>query len=158
MRAARAAVGNRDLSLRGPAGGTAARRLVALGGVALLGSLFLPWYGRAVIQIVDGPAPWLTGWQAFRLADGALAGVAGCGLALVAVERLRPARRVRGAYLVIALASWVAVAAVIASAFGSLPGENIESPPGTPFVGWLAGLAGAGAMALGSTWAGVAER
>ncbi|MDP8943932.1 MAG: hypothetical protein M3N16_07420 [Actinomycetota bacterium] len=60
---------------------------MAVGAAALLASLLLPWYGRAVIQIVDGPPPLLSGWQAFRFADVLLAGMAGSGLALLAVER-----------------------------------------------------------------------
>ena len=128
---------------------------MALGATTLLASLFLPWYARTVIMIAGGPPPWVTGWQAFRFADLLLAGVAGAGLALVAVERRWPARR---AYFILAPGSWAAVAVVVQAAFGAAVGEVVESPPGTPFIGWLAGLAGAAAMALGSTWAGIAKR
>jgi hypothetical protein len=52
--------------------------IAALSGVALLVSLFLPWYG-------DGPADEASGWQALAAVDIALALVAAFGVSLLVI-------------------------------------------------------------------------
>lgn len=87
-------------------------RLVApLGGLLLLGSLFLPWYGAAVHDTVDLSA---TGWQYFDVTDIALAAAAAVAIAVPLVRRR--------AFTALAAAACVLAAALIVYRMFDRPG------------------------------------
>ena len=141
--------------IRDPPTAALGRLLVLAGSLLLFGSLFLPWYGVIVIEIADGPDRWMSAWDAFRYADALLGAIALAGAAVVAVERFA---RARGPYLLIALASWLAVAVIVTGYFWPAIGPLGSPPEAPPSIGFFAALCAAGGMMLGSAWASLAER
>ena len=116
---------------------------MAGGGLVVFGALFLPWNERLVIQVLPGPDPHPTGWEAFEIVDAVLAALACSAVVLSAVGHLA---RARSLDLVLATISVATVGVVLYSYLG----PAITGPVDYPSIGVLTGLCGAGAMTLGS--------
>ena len=123
--------------------------IAAISGIALLVSLFLPWYGYeaarpGLLAIPDGA----TGWQAFAVTDVALAVLAAFGVALLLVTAAQ-----RTVAVPVALAGLTALAGTIALALAAVL-VAIEVSPGGPIAtsrepgAWL-GLVAAAGLAVG---------
>jgi hypothetical protein len=138
--------------------------ITALSGIALLVSLFLPWYGyvprrpRGPIEIVGGD---VTGWQAFAITDVLLTLLASFGVALLVVTATQ-----RTVAVPIALAGLTALAgsvALVLAVVRLLVEVSPESPAGalvdtTRRVGSWLGVAAAAGLAIGGWMAMRDER
>jgi hypothetical protein len=115
--------------------------LAGLGGVALLVSLFLPWY-----RVAGGEGD-LSGWEAFSVIDVllALAGLTGIGLAVLTAVRRTPAVPV--AFGVVGGPIGLLAALIVLIRIVDPPGPNDLLGPGPG--AWLS-LAGALAVASGA--------
>jgi hypothetical protein len=117
--------------------------LAGLGGLALLVSLFLPWYS------VAGVDRDLTGWQSFAVIDVllALAALVGIALAVTTAVRRTPAVPVALGVLGGPVGALAALLVLIRLLDPPGPNELLDLGPGA----WLA-LAGALAVAAGAWW------
>jgi hypothetical protein len=123
--------------------------IAGLSGIALLVSLFLPWYGyeatRPELLALPDNA---TGWQAFAVTDVALAVLAAFGLGLWIVTAAQ-----RTVAVPVALAGMTALAGMIALVLAGVR-VLLEVSPGGPIDtsrepgAWL-GLAAAAGLAVG---------
>jgi hypothetical protein len=115
----------------------AAEWIAALSGVALLVSLFLPWYTAGADDA--------TGWQALSVTDVLLALVAAFGVALLPITASQRTAAVPIAFS--ALASLVGIVGVVIVLFraANLP----DGADGREWALWL-GLAGACGVAAGA--------
>jgi hypothetical protein len=152
-----------DLLSPGGAAVRLAGELVAAGAcLALIASLFLPWYELPVAFPLPGPEGSLqlprpdgslTGWEAFRVADVLLALLAGAGLVFLVTAR---ALGLPVLCALTAAAGWGAVAVVLYGHFrpSALGAVGAYSAP--PSFGFFVALCAGGGMLLGSQLAFVA--
>jgi hypothetical protein len=117
--------------------------LAGLGGLALLVSLFLPWYS------VTGVGRDLTGWQSFAVIDVLLALAALVGIALAVSTALRRTPAVPVALGVIGGPVGALATLLVLIRLLDPPGPNELLDPGAGV--WIA-LAGALALAAGAWW------
>ncbi|CAA9501307.1 MAG: hypothetical protein AVDCRST_MAG17-1404 [uncultured Solirubrobacterales bacterium] len=99
-----------------PGGLGGGEALAGLGGVALIGALFLSWYLEdSAIRCIRGPCPSQvvrTGWEALQGPDWALAAVGGVGLVLALGAAVAPGVRVLAAAGVVAVVTGLVGAAL----------------------------------------------
>jgi hypothetical protein len=133
--------------------------IAALGGAALLGSLFLPWYERAPVACIqlagfDCPDPVrYTAWEALAANDVILAIVAASGVALLVVTATQQVPAVP-----IAMAAIVTLAGVVGTVLVLVRvGWTPDGAPDRAGGLWL-GLAGALAIVVGGVIAMRDER
>jgi hypothetical protein len=123
--------------------------VAGLGGVALLVSLFLPWYD------VTGVERHLTGWQAFSVIDVilALAAVVGIAVAVTGAVRRTPTMPVGFAVLGVPVGALAVLLALVRVLDPPGPNDLLDLAVGS----WL-GLVGALAVAAGAWWSMADER
>jgi hypothetical protein len=121
--------------------------LAGLGGVALLVSLFLPWYA------VSSSSQDLTAWEAFSIIDVLLALVALLGIGLAVLTAIRRTPAVPVALSVVGGPIGLLAALIVLIRLVDPPGPNELLGPG---VGAWMSLAGALAIAVGS-WLGLGD-
>jgi hypothetical protein len=124
--------------------------LAGLAGVALLVSLFLPWY-----TVVPAGNPDLTGWQSFAVIDVLLALAAAVGIAVAVVTAVRRTPALPVALDVIAVLAGALATLLVAIRILNQPGPNEFLD--VAFGAWL-GLAGAVGITAGGWWATADER
>jgi hypothetical protein len=123
--------------------------VAAASGVALLVSLFLPWYEPALCASFRGAAcPTLTAWESLSAIDVLLAFVAATGVLLAIVTATQ-----RVAAVPVALSALVALAGLAGALLVLFRLVDIpEGAGGREWALWL-GLAGTGGIAVGSVMA-----
>lgn len=110
--------------------------------LALLISLFLPWY-EPVVTAQVGVEGSLNAWEAFATADVLLCLLAAFGTVSALVAR---PFRLPVAYALVALVSWIGVALILFAYFRPAGLRGVALFPGAPAIGFLVALAAAGAM------------
>jgi hypothetical protein len=127
--------------------------LAALGGLALLISLFLPWYTREVdIAGALLSSSW-SGWASVPVTAAVLFGVAGAAIALPAAQAIGlPLRGLRVDRVLTALGLLALV--LVSWRLAVIPGGGLDTVPGDRAadgraIGLLLALLGAAAVALG---------
>jgi hypothetical protein len=139
--------------------------LVAGGAIALVASLWLPWFAepRVCIEIVGVPCPPVlnhTAWEAFRVADVLLVAFAVIAIAGAVAEPpiatrlaprlgLEPALGGRLAWLAVAAAGWLAICVSIYA----VNRPNLPVSPGrVTDAGYFVALLAGGAIVGGAWW------
>ena len=128
--------------VRGPLLALAGELALVGSSLALLISLFLPWYEPFVAQRVgvDGS---LNAWEAFASVDVLLSLLATYGLgSVLAVRRFS----LPVAYVPVPLVSWIGVALILFAYFRPAALGGPAFFPGPPGIGFLVAFAAAGAM------------
>ena len=126
------------------------------GGLALVASLFLHWYGVDVL-FTGGPPlrAEVTAWQAFGVVDVVLAALALVPLALVFFQATRPSPALPVLFSVLSVIAGLLATVIVAVRLLDQPGPNeaVELEPGA----WL-GLVAAALIAAGGWWSARDER
>jgi hypothetical protein len=130
---------------RADAGATAGAILMMLGGLALIGSLFLPWERVDLQQLFGADVPSLT-FSGFSTGTGKVAGLLAVGSAAAGVVYL--ALRLRRRRLVVAIAG---LGTAVGAGFVTLVGLF-----GSPAIGLVVGLVGAVLSIIGGVLASAA--
>ena len=118
--------------------------IAGAGGLALLASMFLHWYGLD-LALLGGVAPEVTAWQAFDVLDVVLALLALVPLALVFTQATRPSPAIPVFFSVMTLLAGLLAAVLILYRIVNQPGPNeIVDVQAGAWLGLLAALVIAG--------------